>query len=197
MPLPSEQHQNTTSEYTPCKIDTHRGMIKHMLGCLGKALMRLHHLWPRKSQNHTIPVNLEAIQTTMITSKLFQMLYLGYNWVLHYIVYGLQLSNFDISLAFTSDQHPWTYPLSSNISSRSQITCNRCNPVQKQPHMTSGFNCSMFLVFHWSPRMVWSSIAQDQYYLTQYFQDITVYFSHQFILTPTSAQSWDPEFYVP
>ena len=36
MPLPSEQHQNTTSEYTPCKIDTRRGMIKHMLGCLGK-----------------------------------------------------------------------------------------------------------------------------------------------------------------
>ena len=36
MPLPSEQHQNTTSEYTPCKTDTHRGMIKHMLGCLGK-----------------------------------------------------------------------------------------------------------------------------------------------------------------
>ena len=37
MPLPSEQHQNTTSEYTPCKTDTHRGMIKHILGCLGKA----------------------------------------------------------------------------------------------------------------------------------------------------------------
>ena len=37
MPLPSEQHQNTTSEYTPCKTDTHRDMIKHMLGCLGKA----------------------------------------------------------------------------------------------------------------------------------------------------------------
>ena len=38
MPLPSEQHQNTTSEYAPCKTDTHRGMIKHMLGCLGKVL---------------------------------------------------------------------------------------------------------------------------------------------------------------
>ena len=37
MPLPSEQHENTTSEYTPCKTDTRRGMIKHMLGCLGKA----------------------------------------------------------------------------------------------------------------------------------------------------------------
>ena len=37
MPLPSEQHQNTTSEYTPCKTDTRRGMIKHMHGCLGKA----------------------------------------------------------------------------------------------------------------------------------------------------------------
>ena len=36
MPLPSEQHQNTTSEYTPCKTDTCRGMIKHMLRCLGK-----------------------------------------------------------------------------------------------------------------------------------------------------------------
>ena len=38
MPLPSEQHQNTTSEYTPCKTDTRRGMIKHMHGCLSKAL---------------------------------------------------------------------------------------------------------------------------------------------------------------
>ena len=36
MPLPLEQHQNTTSEYTLCKTDTCRGMIKHMLGCLGK-----------------------------------------------------------------------------------------------------------------------------------------------------------------
>ena len=41
--------------------------------------MRLHHLWPRKLQNCTIPVNLEAIRTTMIASKLFQPLYLGYN----------------------------------------------------------------------------------------------------------------------
>ena len=37
MPLPSELHQNTTSEYTPCKTDTLRGMITHMLGSLGKA----------------------------------------------------------------------------------------------------------------------------------------------------------------
>ena len=84
-----------------------------------KPLMRSHYLWPQKSQNHTIPVNLEAIQTTTIASKLFQPLYLGYNRVLHYIIYGMQLSNFDISLAFTSDWHPQTYPLSSNISSRS------------------------------------------------------------------------------
>ena len=35
----------------------------------------------------------------MIASKLFWTLYLGYNQVLHYIVYGLQLSNFNISLA--------------------------------------------------------------------------------------------------
>ena len=117
-------------------------------------MMKSHHLWPWKLQNHTIPVNLEAIQTTTITSKLFQMLYLGYNRVLHYIIYGLQLSNSDISSAFTSDQHPWTYPLSSNISSRSKITCNHCNPVQKQPHMTLGFNCSMFLAFYQSPRMI-------------------------------------------
>ena len=82
-------------------------------------LMRLHYLWPQKSQNHAIPVNLEAIQTTMFASKLFQPLYSGYNQVLHYIVYGSQLSSFDISSAFTCDQHPWTYLLSSNISSRS------------------------------------------------------------------------------
>ena len=43
-------------------------------GSGGKAaipVMRSHHLWPWKSQNHTIPVNLEAIQTTTIASKLF------------------------------------------------------------------------------------------------------------------------------
>ena len=62
-------------------------------------LMRSHHLWPWKLQNRTIPVNLEAIQTTTISSRLFWMLYLGYNQVLHYIVYGLQLSNLDISSA--------------------------------------------------------------------------------------------------
>ena len=61
-------------------------------------MMRSHYLWPQKSQNCTISVNSEAIQTTMITSKLFQPLYLGCNWVLHYIVYGSWLSNFDISL---------------------------------------------------------------------------------------------------
>ena len=81
--------------------------------------MRLHYFWPQKLQNCTIPVNFEAIQTTTIASKLFQLLYLGYNRVLYYIVYGLRLSNFNISSAFTSDWHPWTYPLSSNISSRS------------------------------------------------------------------------------
>ena len=63
-----------------------------------------------------IPVNLEAIWTTMITSKIFWPLYLGYNQVLHY---GLQLNNFDISLAFTYNWHPWTYLLSSNMSSKS------------------------------------------------------------------------------
>ena len=83
------------------------------------AVMRLHYLWPQKLQNHTILVNLEAIWTTTIASKLFQPLYLGYNQVLHYIVYGLQLSSFNISSAFTSDRHPRTYPLSSDISSRS------------------------------------------------------------------------------
>ena len=34
-------------------------------------VMKSHYLWFRKSQNRTIPVNLEAIQTTTITSKLF------------------------------------------------------------------------------------------------------------------------------
>ena len=80
--------------------------------------MRSHYLWPQKLPNHTIPVNLESTQTITIASKLFWTLYLGYNRVLHYIVYGLQLSNSDISLAFTPNQHPQTYPLSSNISSR-------------------------------------------------------------------------------
>ena len=73
---------------------------------LPMTLMRLHHLWPRKSQNHIIPVNWETIQMTTITSKLFQTLYLGYYRVLHYIIYGLWLRNFDISWAFTFDRHP-------------------------------------------------------------------------------------------
>ena len=63
------------------------------------AVMRLHYLWLQKLHDRTIPVNLEAIQTTTIASKLFWPLYLGYNWVLHYIIYGLWLSSFDISLA--------------------------------------------------------------------------------------------------
>ena len=112
-------------------------------------LMRSHHLWPRKSQNCIIPVNLEAIQTTTITSKLFRMLYLGYYRALPYIVYGLQLGNFDISLASSDLSAIFKY-----ISLRCQITCNCCNPVKKQPHTTSGLNCSMFLAFHWSPQMV-------------------------------------------
>ena len=33
--------------------------------------MRLHNLWPWISQNRTIPVNLEGIQTTTIAHKLF------------------------------------------------------------------------------------------------------------------------------
>ena len=81
--------------------------------------MRLHYLWPWKSQNCTIPVNLEAIQTTTIASKLFQTQYLGYNRVLHYIVYGLQLSNFNMSLAFLVIGILGLIQLSSNIPSRS------------------------------------------------------------------------------
>ena len=82
-------------------------------------MMRSHYLWPWKSQNHTIPVNLEAIQTTTIASKLFQPLYLGYNWVLHYIVYGLQLSNFDISLASSNLSAIFKYILKKLIYLRS------------------------------------------------------------------------------
>ena len=33
---------------------------------VARPVIRSHHLWPRKLQNHTIPVNLEAIRTTMI-----------------------------------------------------------------------------------------------------------------------------------
>ena len=91
-------------------------------------MMRSHHLWPWKSQNRTIPVNLEAIQTTMIASKLFQTLYLGYNQVLHYIVYGLQLSNFDISSASLDLSTIFKYILKK--SNYLQL-----NPVQKQPQL--------------------------------------------------------------
>ena len=34
-------------------------------------LMRSHYIWPQKLQNCTILFNLEAIQTTIITSKIF------------------------------------------------------------------------------------------------------------------------------
>ena len=74
-------------------------------------VMRSHYLWLQKSQNCTIPVNLEAIWTTMIASKLFQPLYLGYSQVLHYIIYGLQLSNVDISLASSDLSASFKYNL--------------------------------------------------------------------------------------
>ena len=73
-------------------------------------LMRLYYLWPQKLQNCMIPFNSEAIQTTMIATKLFWPLYLGYNHVLQYNVYGLQLSDFSISLAFAPNWHSQTYP---------------------------------------------------------------------------------------
>ena len=72
-------------------------------------LIKSHYLWPWKLQNCTIPFDLEAIQITTIAIKLFQPLYLGFNCVLQYNIYGLWLSNFSISLAFTPDRHPWTY----------------------------------------------------------------------------------------
>ena len=86
--------------------------------------MRSHYLWPQKLQNCTIPVNLEAIWTTMITNKLFQPLYLGYNQVLHYIVYGLQLSNFDISSA------------SSDLSAISKYILKKLNHLQSPQSST-------------------------------------------------------------
>ena len=55
--------------------------------------MRLHYLWPWKSQNRTIPVKLEAIQTTMIATKLFWPLYLGYNHILQYNYCGHFICN--------------------------------------------------------------------------------------------------------
>ena len=63
--------------------------------------------------------------------------------------------------------------------------------------ISSGFNRSMFLVIYWSPLTVKSLITQDQYYLTQYFQDIMVYFRHQFILTPILARLQHPDLFVP
>ena len=150
--------------------------------------MRSHYLWPQKLQNCTISVNLEAMWTAMIASKLFQPLYLGYNWVLHYIIYSLQLSNFDISLAFTSNRHPQTYPLSSNISSRRnylwslqssigtasydlRLQLQHVPSVSLVPLDGLKFNCT-------------GSVSFDSV-----FQDITVYLSHQFILRLILAQS--------
>ena len=63
--------------------------------------------------------------------------------------------------------------------------------------MTLDLNHSVFLAFHQYPQTVKSSIAQDQYHLTQYFQDSMVYFGHQFILTPVSAQLWHLDLCVP
>ena len=55
----------------------------------------------------------------------------------------------------------------------------------------------MFIAFHWYPQMVKILITQDQYHLTWYFQDIMVYFRHQFVLTLISAQFQHPELFVP
>ena len=121
-------HDNKNSKAKAKEPDTFDGSNPHKLTSFlllcnlyfcNNLLMRLHYLWPQKLQNCTIPVNLEAIWTTTIASKTFWPLYLGYNQVLHYIIYGLWLSNFDIALAFNYDRHPQTYLVSSNISSKS------------------------------------------------------------------------------
>ena len=78
-----------------------KGLWRHMSGNATAPVMRLHYLWPWKSQNCTIPFNLEAIQITMIATKLFWPLCLGFNRILQYNIYGLWLSNFSISSAFT------------------------------------------------------------------------------------------------
>ena len=100
------------------------------------------------------------------------------------------LRNFNISLAFTFDWHPQTYLLSSNIS-LSQITCDCRNPVQKQPQLQHVPSVSSVpldsLKLNCTGSVSFDSVVQD----------ITVYFGHQFILTPILAQSQHPEFYVP
>ena len=106
-------------------------------------VMRSHHFWPQKSQNCTIPVNLEAIQTTMITSKLFQMLYLGYNWVLHYIVYGLRLSNFDISSA------------SSDLSTIFRYILKKSNYLQLPQSSTETASYGLGLQLQHVPSVSW------------------------------------------
>ena len=182
-------------QHSQKNVGTRDGMVKGIrvwnIEYEWRTVMRLHYLWPQKSQNCTIPVNLEAIWTTTIASKLFRPLYLGYNRVLHYIVYGLRLSNFDISLA------------SLDLSVILKYILKKLNYLwlPKSSTRTASYaldiNCSMFLAFNWSPQMVSSSIAQDQYHLTQYFQDNAVYFGHHFILTLILARSRHPDLFVP
>ena len=71
---------------TPAKKRTYQEMIKSLMYATItmllqyldaphsthlKVVMRSHYLWPQKLKNCTIPVNLEAIQTSMIATKLF------------------------------------------------------------------------------------------------------------------------------
>ena len=153
--------------------------------------MRSHHFWPQKLQNRTIPVNLEAIGTTTIASRLFQLLYLGYNQVLHYIVYGLQLSNFNISSA------------SLDLSATFKYILKKLNYLQSPQSSTGTDSYDLRLQLQHVPSI--SLVPSDRLKLNHtgsvsfdsVFSRYHSLFWSSVILTPISAQSRHPEFCIP
>ena len=153
--------------------------------------MRSHYLWPLKLQNCTIPVNLEAIQTTTITSKLFWPLYLGYNQVLHYIIYGLQLTNFNISSA------------SSDLSAIFKYILKMLNYLQSLQFSTGTASYDLRLQSQHIPSI--SLVPLDGLKLNftgsvsfdSVFSRYHRLFWSSVILTPILARSRHPEFCVP
>ena len=165
--------------------------VKVTLHLIALLVMRLHHLWPRKSQYCTIPVNLEAIWTTTITSKLFQTLYLDYSWVLHYTVYGLWLSNFDISSA------------SSDLSTIFKNILKKLNYLWSPQSSTGTASYDLGLQLQHIPSI--SSVPSDGLKLNRtgsvsfdsVFSRYHGLFQSSVILTPISAQLQHTEFCVP
>ena len=95
----------TTSEYTPCKTDTLRGMIKYMLGCLGK-----------------VPPDRSLFQCVRLHDPTLGILHDGRRWG------GIRTSNTDLSNVTARSWISWSalwvfarFKAETDASGRSKI----------------------------------------------------------------------------